>query len=133
VHIDVPSAATLATFALSFVLGYFVGFCINFILNCIAFWTLEIGAVQLIVTFLTDLLGGELVPLVFFPLALQHVLFALPFAAMFSTPLLIYVGEIGPDRYASALAIQAAWLVGLALVCVVLWRAGSRRIVVQGG
>jgi ABC-2 type transport system permease protein len=133
VHNDVPSLATLATFALSFVLGYFVGFCINFILNCIAFWTLEINAVQLIVTFLTDLLGGELVPLVFFPLALQHVLFALPFAAMFSTPLLIYVGEIGPDRYASALGIQAAWLAGLAIVCVVLWRAGSRRIVVQGG
>ena len=124
VHIDVPSATTLATFALSFVLGYFVGFCINFILNCIAFWTLEINAVQLIVTFLTDLLGGELVPLIFFPLAFQHVLFALPFAAMFWTPLLIY---------ASALGIQAAWLVGLAIVCVVLWRAGSRRIVVQGG
>ena len=134
VHIDVPSAGTLAAaFALSFVLGYFVGFCINFILNCTAFWTLEIHAVQLIVTWLTDLLGGELVPLVFFPVALQHALFALPFAAMFSTPLLIYVGEIGPDRYASALGIQAIWLVVLALASVVIWRAGSRRIVVQGG
>jgi ABC-2 type transport system permease protein len=133
VHIDVPSAATLATFALSLVLGYFVGFCINFILNCVAFWTLEINAVHLIVTFLTDLLGGELVPLVFFPLAFQHVLFALPFAAMFSTPLLIYVGEIPPDRYASALELQAVWLAVLALACVAMWRAGSRRIVVQGG
>ena len=81
----------LAAFGVSFVLGYFVGFCINFMLNCIAFWTLEINAVQLIVTWVTDLLGGEIVPLLFFPAALQQVAFALPFAAMFSTPLLIYV------------------------------------------
>jgi ABC-2 type transport system ATP-binding protein/ABC-2 type transport system permease protein len=52
---------------------------------------------------------------------------------MFSTPLLIYVGEIPPERYAAALGLQALWLVILGGVCVVLWRAGSRRIVVQGG
>jgi len=133
VHIDVPSPGTGAAFALSLVLGYFVGFTINFILNASAFWTLEIHAVQLIVTWLTDLLGGELVPLVLFPVALQHALFALPFAAMFSTPLLIYVGEIPPERYAAALGLQALWLAVLGAVCVVMWRAGSRRIVVQGG
>jgi ABC-2 type transport system permease protein len=133
VHVDVPAPGALAAFALSFALGYFVGFCINFILNCTAFWTLEIGAVQLIVTWLTDLLGGELVPLVLFPAALQHVLFALPFAAMFSTPLSIYVGTIPPEGYAAALGAQAVWLVVLAALCAVMWRAGSRRIVVQGG
>ncbi|MBD5635377.1 MAG: ABC-2 family transporter protein, partial [Candidatus Eremiobacteraeota bacterium] len=133
VHIDVPSFGVLAAFACSLLLGYFVGFCINFILNCTAFWTLEIHAVQLIVTWLTDLLGGELVPLVLFPVALQHVLFALPFAAMFSTPLLIYVGEIPPERYLPSIGAQAAWLVVLGCVSVAMWRAGSRRIVVQGG
>ena len=97
VHIDIPSAAVLAAFALSFFLGYFVGFFLNFILNCIAFWTLEISAVQLIVTWVTDLLGGQIVPLVFFPAALQGAIFALPFAAMYSTPLLIYVGRIPPE------------------------------------
>jgi ABC-2 type transport system permease protein len=133
VHVDVPGPGALAAFALSFVLGYFVGFCINFILNCTAFWTLEIHAVQMIVTWLTDLLGGELVPLVLFPAALQHVLVALPFAAMFSTPLLIYVGEIPPAGYAAALGAQAAWLAALGALCVVVWRAGARRVVVQGG
>lgn len=133
VHIDVPSAGVLVVFFLSFVLGYLVGFCVNFILNCTAFWTLEITAVQLIVTWVTDLLGGELIPLVFFPAALAQVAVLLPFAAMFSTPLLIYVGQIPPARYGEALGLQCFWLVVLALVSVVLWRAGSRRVVVQGG
>ena len=133
VHIDVPGPAVLAVFAVSFVLGYLVGFCINFIMNCIAFWTLEIHAARLIVTWVTDLFGGEIIPLVIFPPVLQAIAFALPFAAMFSTPLLIYVGEIRPDRYPETIGLQAIWLVALALIATVLWRAGARRVVVQGG
>ena len=133
VHVDVPSLGVLAAFAVSFLLGYFVGFFLNFILNCSAFWTLEISAVQMIVTWLTDLLGGQLVPLVFFPAALAGVVYALPFAAMFSTPLLIYVGVIGPERYFDVMASQLAWIVVLSTVSTLLWRAGARRVVVQGG
>ena len=133
VHIDVPAPPVLAAFGLSFLLGYFVGFFINFILNCVAFWTLEVHAVQLILTWVTDLLGGGIVPLVLFPAALQTVIFWLPFAAMFSTPLLIYVGQIPPERYAAALGLQFGWLVLLAGAATIIWRAGARRVVVQGG
>jgi ABC-2 type transport system permease protein len=133
VHIDVPGPFVLATFFVSFGLGYMVGFCINFILNCVAFWTLEIHAVQLIITWVTDLLGGEIIPLVIFPPLLQKIAFALPFAAMFSTPVLIYVGVIPPARYAAALGLQALWIVVLGSIATVLWRAGAKRVVVQGG
>jgi len=60
VHVDLPTFAGLAAFAASFLIGYLIGFCINFILNCTAFWTLEISAVQLIVTWLTDFLALEI-------------------------------------------------------------------------
>jgi ABC-2 type transport system permease protein len=133
VHIDVPGPAVIAAFGLSFLLGYFVGFFINFILNCVAFWTLEISAVQSILTWVTDLMGGSIIPLILFPLALQKVIFVLPFAAMFSTPLLIYVGQIPPARYLAALGLQALWLIVLMAIAALVWRAGARRIVVQGG
>jgi len=133
VHIDVPAPAVLAAFGLSFLLGYFVGFFINFILNCVAFWTLEISGVQMILTWVTDLLGGGFIPLILFPLGLQKVIFALPFAAMFSTPLLIYVGRIPPAGYLAAFGVQSLWLLLLAGVATIIWRAGARRVVVQGG
>jgi ABC-type uncharacterized transport system permease subunit len=133
VHIDIPAPGVLAAFALSFLLGYFVGFCINFILNCIAFWTLEISGVQLILTWVTDLLGGGIIPLILFPLALQKAIFVLPFAAMFSTPLLIYVGHIPPSGYAAAFGLQISWLLLLAAGAWIIWRAGARRVIVQGG
>jgi ABC-type uncharacterized transport system permease subunit len=52
---------------------------------------------------------------------------------MFSTPLSIYIGSIRPAQYPSAMGLQALWLVVLAGISAVLWRAGARRIVVQGG
>jgi ABC-2 type transport system permease protein len=132
-HIIVPPPAILAAFFASFALGYLVGFFLNFILNCVAFWTLEISAVQLIVTWLTDLFGGELIPLVLFPGFLQKFVYALPFAAMFSTPLLIYVRVIPPSRYLEVMGVQAGWIVLLAVVSALMWRAGAKRVVVQGG
>ena len=128
-----PGPLVLAAFALSCFLGYLVGFCINFILNCIAFWTLEIHAARLIVTWVSDLFGGAIIPLVIFPAVLQKVAFALPFAAMFSTPLLIYVNVIKPDRYAAAIGLQLFWLVVLGIGATIIWRAGAKRVVVQGG
>lgn len=133
VHIDVPGPLTLLAFFVSFALGYLVGFFVNFILNCTAFWTLEISAIQLIVTWVTDLFGGEIIPLVIFPAFLQKIAFALPFAAMFSTPLLIYVGVTKPDRYLEVMSLQALWVVVLGGISALMWRAGSKRVVVQGG
>jgi ABC-2 type transport system permease protein len=87
----------------------------------------------MIVTWLTGLLGGELIPLSLFPPWLERLVEALPFAAIFSTPLSIYVGTIGPADYARALGIQVLWIAVFAGIAAIVWRAGARRIVVQGG
>ena len=52
---------------------------------------------------------------------------------MFSTPLLIYVGEIKPERYGQAMGLQVLWIAILGAISIVIWRAGARRVVVQGG
>jgi ABC-2 type transport system permease protein len=133
VHIDVPRAPVLGAFALSFALGYCVNFFLNFLMNSIAFWTLETFAVQLIVRWVSDLLSGQIIPLTLFPGLLGRIVLGLPFAAIYSTPLLIYVGIIPPARYASALLVQAMWLGTFAAVSAIVWRAASQRIVIQGG
>ena len=133
VHIDVPPPLALATFALSFVLGYVVNFLLNFLMNAVAFWTLETFALQLIVRWISDVLGGQIVPLIFFPGFLQRIVLALPFAAVYSTPLLIYVGTITPDRYLAALASQVIWGAVFGAASVVVWRGALKRVVVQGG
>jgi len=133
VHIDVPPAATFGAFLLSFAIGYGVNFFLNFIMNSIAFWTLETFAAQLIVRWTSDLLSGQIIPLQFFPGVLGRIVFALPFAAIYSTPLLIYVGIIPPHGWPSAMGVQIAWLAAFALLSTLVWSAGARRVVIQGG
>jgi ABC-2 type transport system permease protein len=133
VHIDVPEPAVLAAFAASFALGYGVNFLLNFLMNSIAFWTLETFAIQMMVRWISDLLSGQIIPLIFFPGVWQAVMLGLPFAAIYSTPLLIYVGTIGPQQYAGVLLLQAVWLVVFAAAAALMWRSAQRRVVVQGG
>ncbi|MEA2687607.1 MAG: viologen exporter family transport system permease protein, partial [Candidatus Eremiobacteraeota bacterium] len=71
VHIDIPAPPVLVAFAFSFVLGYGVNFLLNFLMNSVAFWTLETFALQLMVRWVSDLLSGQIVPLIFFPGILQ--------------------------------------------------------------
>jgi ABC-2 type transport system permease protein len=133
VHIDLPSAPVFGVFLLSFALGYLVNFFVNFLMNAIAFWTLETFAVQLIVRWVSDLLSGQLIPLTFFPGIFGRIVFALPFAAIYSTPLLIYVGVIHPQDYARYLLIQVLWLALFGGLSRLVWQAASRRVVIQGG
>ncbi len=133
VHIDVPGPATFAAFLLAFAIGYGVNFFLNFLMNSIAFWTLETFAAQLIVRWASDLLSGQIIPLTLFPGIVGRVVFALPFAAIYSTPLLIYVGVIPPEQWAPSIAAQAGWLALFAVAATVVWRAASNRVVIQGG
>ncbi len=133
VHIDVPAPGVLLAFVISFALGYVVNFFVNFLMNTVAFFTLETFAIQLIVRWISDLLSGQIIPLTFFPGLLGRIVFALPFAAIYSTPLLIYVGLIKPQHYAAYLLAQAAWAVLFAGLSSVVWRAAARRVVIQGG
>ena len=133
VHVDVPSPAVLAAFSFSFVLGYLVNFLLNFLMNTVAFWTLETFAVQLMVRWASDLLGGQLIPLDFFPGIFGTIVSSLPFAAIYSTPLRIYIGELPASAWAGAFAIQLMWLAVFAACAGVLWSLAERRVVVQGG
>ncbi|MDQ2663195.1 MAG: ABC-2 family transporter protein [Candidatus Eremiobacteraeota bacterium] len=133
VHIDVPNAGVFLAFAFSFALGYIVNFFLNFLMNCVAFWTLETFGIQLIVRWVSDLLSGQIIPLIFFPGLLGRLVFALPFAAIYSTPLLIYVGIISPSQYVQYFGIQILWAALFGGLSYIMWQAASRRIVVQGG
>jgi len=133
VRIDVPPAATFTVFLLTFLIGYCVNFFLNFLMNCVAFWTLETFAAQLIVRWISDLLSGQIIPLTLFPGIVGRIVFTLPFAAIYSTPLLIYVGVIPPSQWPAAVAVQMAWLTIFATFSSLVWRAASNRVVVQGG
>jgi ABC-2 type transport system permease protein len=127
------SAAVAGVFALSLLLGQWVLYYVMLALDQLCFWTLRNNAAMLILIFAQNLLSGVYAPLWFFPDWFITLSAFLPFQATLSVPLSIYIGRIQLSDAPAQLAVQAAWIVMLALFTRLLWHRAARRVISQGG
>lgn len=128
-----PSAPAAGLFLVSALLGIGVNFALTLLLNLTAFWILETYGIQMILRWVSIALSGAFVPVWFFPGAFQALALALPFQAIYSTPLSIYVGKLQATQALAFIALQAFWVLALGAGCAVMWQRGVRKVVVQGG
>ncbi|MER5750570.1 ABC-2 family transporter protein [Streptomyces sp. NPDC002088] len=132
--IDPPeSAAVAGVFAVSLLLGQWVLYYVMLLLDQLCFFTIRNNSAMLILIFAQNLLSGVYAPLWFFPDWFITLSGFLPFQATLSVPLSIYVGRIQLSDAGVQLAVQAAWVVVLALLTRRVWRRAARRVISQGG
>ncbi|MFF3942493.1 ABC transporter permease [Streptomyces phaeofaciens] len=127
------SAAVAGVFALSLLLGQWVLYYVMLVLDQLCFWTVRNNAAMMILIFAQNLLSGVYAPLWFFPDWFVTLSSFLPFQATLSVPLSLYIGRIPVSDAPAELAVQAAWVVVLALFTRFLWRRAARRVISQGG
>ncbi|WP_105968870.1 ABC transporter permease [Streptomyces geranii] len=127
------SAAVAGVFALSLLLGQLVLYYVMLIIDQLCFWTLRNGAAMLILVFAQNLLSGVYAPLWFFPDWFITLSSFLPFQATLSVPLSLYVGRVPLSDAPFQLAVQAGWILLLALFTRFLWSRAARRVISQGG
>ncbi len=120
------------TFLVSLALGYLVFFSVNFLFGLLSIITLDIRNYSWAYNSLIRFASGQMVPLWMFPAPLAAIVGALPFQAVYFVPMAIYVGAY-EGSIERALLSQAAWAVGLFLVCRLAWARVQRRITTQGG
>ena len=118
---------------LSFVLALLVNSQINFLVGCLTFHLQNIFGVIRAKMVMMEFLTGVLIPFTFFPDWVQTVVSWLPFQAISYIPVTIFLGlRTGTDLHA-ALALQAAWAVGLFVCGRWLWNRSVRHVTLQGG
>ncbi len=105
----------------------------DFCFGMIAFFTTYIFGLLMVQEALLKFLTGELIPLSFFPGAVQKVFDFLPFSSMVYTPVMIYLGKYNNKELAFVLGRQAAWVIILYLLGSLIWKKVTRRLVVLGG
>jgi ABC-2 type transport system permease protein len=127
------SAAVAAVFVLSLLLGQWVLYYVMLVTDQWCFWALRNNAAVMILIFAQNLLSGVYAPLWFFPDWFVTMSGFLPFQATLSVPLSLYIGRIPLSDAAGQLAVQAAWVVLLALFTRFLWHRAARRVISQGG
>jgi ABC-2 type transport system permease protein len=123
----------VVSFLLSVALAVCVSYAFRFLTNLTAFWLVDSRGIVVFSGFVATLFSGFLVPLAFFPRWLAVVAYATPFPAMAQAPIDLFVGVVTGPEVVMVLAAQAAWLLVLLGAGRMLFAAGVRRLVVQGG
>lgn len=128
-----PDALSAALCPLSMILGFLVLIAFSMLIYISAFFTLSSSGIRILTTSVMEFLAGAVIPVPFFPLWLQPVINALPFASMQNTPFLIYTGHLSPAQALQSMGLQLVWLAALLLLGRLLMKKATGKVVVQGG
>ncbi len=131
--VESPAAPGLALFAVSMLLLVPLKFLIVYVSTLFCFWTQNFVGVQWARLAVINLFSGALIPLAYLPGWLASVAQWLPFAGLTSTPALIFLGRVDLRHGLQLVAVQLCWVLVLWFAARLVWRAGLRRLTVNGG
>jgi len=110
--VSVPFGPGLMLFPISLLMAFLISFNIDYIVGLTAFYTESTWGFSMTKEIIVTVLSGALLPLQFFPNAIQNVLLWLPFQAIYYSPLsMIAKPTQGWDVFLSILAVQLVWVI----------------------
>ncbi len=133
---DVTYPETLTqwlAFFVTLVLSWLISFAYRFLVNLTAFWSPDARGIGRFAFIIVMFFSGFLMPLRFFPDWVQTLASFTPFPHMLNTVVEIYLGALTGTTLLWALLAQVAWVLGLIVLCQLVLRRATRRLVILGG
>ncbi len=96
-------------------------------------YTISPKGLMMVVSAVSELLSGSLIPIPFMPEWLQRILYFTPFAAMQNLPLRIYGGDIAGTEMLCSVLLQIFWLFVMIISGRMLLLRGLKSAALQGG
>jgi ABC-2 type transport system permease protein len=133
-HISFTFGPGLLLFPVSLALAFLISFCFDYVTGLLAFYTESIWGISTTKEILISILAGALVPLQFFPDAIQKILLLLPFQAIYYVPLMMVTRPDQPwSALLSMLGVQAFWVVALFILTRLFYNQAIKVLRVAGG
>lgn len=120
-------------FVLTLLLGLAVTVAFCMLVYALTFFTISPDGLRIFFVSAVEFFAGAVIPLPFFPPAVQRFLELLPFAAMQNVPLRIYSGSMSSLEMKNAILLQIFWLVILVAGGKFLCRYAEQKVTLQGG
>ena len=117
----------------SIVLGMLINLYYRYAFGLLSFKITNMWGLSQMMGAVSELLSGTLIPIVFFPKAIQWMFNFLPFSSMIYTPTMIYLGKITGVELIKAITIQVIWLCILIVIARVMWNTLIKKITILGG
>ncbi len=115
------------------VLAYLILWLLTALVAMTAFWTVELGQLNMVKNALVGILSGSFVPLWFFPEWFSRICDWLPFVYTYQGSLGIFIGKTTGLDALRILGLQAFWVVLLSGLLLVIWSRARRKVLIQGG
>jgi len=136
-----PNGTTIGAFALSLALSFLLGFFMEATLGMLGFWFLEVSSIIFAYMLLQYLLSGHMFPIDMLAgipsgiegMSLAELVHWLPFEYTAYFPAAVWLGKVHGADLRRDLAIEAAWVVAMAVACRIAWWRGTRRYSAFGG
>ena len=132
--VSIPLGPGLLLFPISLFMAFLISYFFDYATGLTAFYTESIWGISTTKEVLISVLAGALVPLQFFPDAIQKVLLLLPFQAIYYTPLMMITR---PDQdwgaLLSMLGVQAIWTAILLVATRAFYNQAIKVLRIAGG
>jgi len=124
----------LFLFPISLFLAFLVSFSIDYFIGLFGFYSESVWGLSTTKEIIVTVLSGALIPLQFFPEAIQKVLFWLPFQAIYHTPLMMITRpNQGWEVFVPMLLVQSGWAVVLFFLARLFYNQAVKVLRIAGG
>lgn len=133
-RVEFPLGPGVALFPASLVLAFLVSFAIDYFIGLLGFYTESTWGLATTKDIIITVFSGALVPLQFFPQAMQDVLFFLPFQAIYHTPIMMLTRPDLPlAELLAMLGVQGFWALALLLLSRLFYNQAIKVLRISGG
>lgn len=133
-RIKVPFGIGLFLFPISLLLAFLISFSIDYFIGLMGFYSESVWGLSTTKEIIVTVFSGALIPLQFFPDAIQKVLLWLPFQAIYHTPLMMLTRpNQGLDVFLPMMAVQLVWATVLYLAARLFYDQAVKVLRVAGG
>ena len=124
----------LFLFPISLLLAFLISFSIDYFIGLIGFYSESVWGFSTTKEILVTVFSGALIPLQFFPDAIQKVLYWLPFQAIYHTPLMMVTRpDQGLKVFLPMILIQVAWAILLFILARLFYNQAIKVLRIAGG
>ena len=132
--VNISFGLGLVLFPLSLLLAFLVSFSFDYFIGLMAFYTESTWGLSMTKEIIVTVLSGALVPLQFFPDAIQRVLLLLPFQAIYYSPLMmVSQPNLGWETFLPMLTVQLIWALVLFVAARLFYNQAIKVLRVSGG
>ncbi len=120
------TVGSLLRAAVAVAVGNVLLFLMLYVVQGVAFWADNVWSLQVMLRFITSMLGGLMLPLDLFPDWARQILEVLPFQALFYFPVMTLLGRIETSEWLRTLGVALLWCAAIGWLARVVWRRGYR-------